>query len=185
MLRFATPADTPALLAIYAQYIETPVTFEYTLPTEAEFRRRIENISADYPYLIWEEDGRVLGYAYAHRHMEREAYQWNAELSIYLDRGAHSRGLGTRLYTALIDILRLQGVRNVYGCITLPNDKSTGLHESMGFSRCCVYHSAGYKCGKWHDVCWYEKAIAPYDSPPAPFCSIRALSAGRLESLLQ
>lgn len=184
MLRFASPADAEALLAVYAGYIDTPVTFECTLPTAEEFRRRIEDTARDYPYLVCEISGRVAGYAYAHRHMAREAYQWNAELSVYLDRSFHALGLGTRMYTALMDILRLQGVRNVFGCVTLPNDKSVGLHESLGFVRVGTYSMAGYKCDAWRDVCWYQKQIGEYTAPPAPFRSIRELDPAELEGLL-
>ncbi len=91
-IRMATAADTAELLAIYGQYIDTPITFEYELPTQAEFSARIAGILAEYPYLVWEEDGRILGYGYAHRHMERAAYQWNAELSVYLDRSPEDKG---------------------------------------------------------------------------------------------
>ena len=119
-IRFAAEADAPALLAIYAQYIETGITFEYQLPTREEFARRIRDFGGTYPYLVCEENGCIVGYAYAHRQAERAAYQWNAELSVYLDRSCTSRGLGRRLYGALIDILRLQGIRTVYGCVTVP-----------------------------------------------------------------
>lgn len=93
-IRFAAEADAPALLAIYAQYIETGITFEYELPSREEFARRIREFGGTYPYLIWEEDGRIVGYAYAHRQAERAAYQWNAELSVYLDRAHTGTGLG-------------------------------------------------------------------------------------------
>ena len=81
--RLATEADAEVLLTIYGQYIETEITFEYRLPSLDEFRKRIRDILLFYPYLVAEEDGKVIGYAYAHRHMQREAYQWNGELSIY------------------------------------------------------------------------------------------------------
>ena len=96
-IRFAAPDDAAALLRIYAQYIETPITFEYTLPSEEEFAQRIRDIQAVYPYLVYIEDGEVLGYAYAHRFQERAAYQWGAELSVYLDRGCVSHGIGSQL----------------------------------------------------------------------------------------
>ena len=86
-----------------------------------EFTERIYNISKGYPYIVCEdEEGAIIGYAYAHRHMEREAYQWNAELSIYIDRTFISKGIGKKLYCILIEILKLQGIRTVYGCVTLP-----------------------------------------------------------------
>ena len=167
-IRLAVPADAPALLAIYAQYIETGITFEYQLPSREEFARRIRTFGEAYPYLVWEEDGQITGYAYAHRQAERAAYQWNAELSVYLDRACTGAGRGRRLYTALMELLRLQGIRTVYALVTLPNEKSEGLHRSLGFRLMGVQRSTGYKDGAWRDVAWFEKAIAPYDPDPAP-----------------
>lgn len=183
-VRFATPDDCPALLNIYAQYIKTPITFEYTLPSQAEFAGRIAAISQEYPYLVCEENGGVLGYAYAHRHMEREAYQWNAELSVYLDPSHASKGLGKKLYLLLIEILQLQAVKTVYGGVTSPNAKSEALHKSLGFQVLGTYHNAGYKDGAWHDVSWFEKAIAEYGSNPAPFVPINRIAPKRLERIL-
>ena len=158
IFRFATVQDSATLLEIYAQYIETPITFECALPTEQAFADRIHRIVQEYPYLVWEDDsGRVLGYAYAHRQMERAAYQWNAELSIYLDRAHTSQGWGKKMYLALMDLLALQGVKTVYGGVTIPNEKSERLHACLGFQRLGTYHNTGYKCGRWHDVAWFEK----------------------------
>lgn len=184
-LRFAAPADSGALLAIYGQYIDTPVTFEYVLPSGEEFARRVEDISRDYPYLVCEDGGKLVGYAYAHRQMERAAYQWNAELSVYLDREYTARGLGKKLYGCLMELLRLQGVRTVYGVVTVPNEKSEGLHRAMGFHTMGVCRSTGYKSGAWHDVALFEKAIAPYDRDPAPFRLIRELPEERLADILK
>ncbi len=183
--RFAAPTDSTALLAIYGQYLDTPTTFECVLPSEEEFAGRITAFGGTYPYLVWEEDGRIRGYAYAHRQAERAAYQWNAELSVYLDRDCTGRGVGRRLYSALMDILRLQGIRTVYGCVTLPNEKSEGLHRTMGFQKLGTYHSAGYKCGAWHDVAWFERPIAPYDQDPAPIRSIGEIPAETLAEILR
>ncbi len=183
-IRFATTADSSALLRIYAQYIATPVTFEYVPPTEKEFAERIAGMAAFYPYLAAEGDGGIVGYACAHRHMERAAYQWNAELSVYLDRNFTGRGLGTRLYRILIEMLRLQGVRNVYGGVTSPNPGSEALHESMGFLPIGTCHNAGYKDGRWRDVTWFEKQIAAYDDNPRPVVSIHAIPAEKLRAIL-
>ena len=161
-IRMATTADTAELLAIYGQYIDTSITFEYTLPTQVEFATRIAGILAAYPYLVWQEDGKILGYAYAHRHMERAAYQWNAELSVYLDRAARGRGLGRRLYGALMELLTMQGVLSAHALVTSPNPASQALHQSMGFGLTAVQRLAGYKNGAWHDVLWYEKELAPF-----------------------
>ena len=183
-LRLASADDAPSLLQIYAQYIDTPVTFECALPSVQEFAGRIRSVSGDYPYLVCEENGRIAGYAYAHRQKEREAYQWNAELSIYLDGSFTSRGLGAKLYLALFALLKLQGVHTVYGGVTLPNEKSERLHASLGFRRLGVYRNTGYKCRAWHDVAWFEKEIAPYDPEPALFLPFRAVPRDRWESIL-
>ena len=182
--RFARAEDVPALLSVYAQYIDTPVTFETELPSAAEFRARVEEILAFYPYLVLEEERKIVGYAYAHRQMERAAYGWNAELSIYLD-GAHlSRGVGKKLYSALTEICALQGIKTVYAGITLPNPRSEGLHGSLGFRRVGVYRNTCFKNGAWHDVAWLEKQIAPYDGPPAPVRPIAEIGESA-ETVLQ
>lgn len=184
-IRFAAAADAAALLGIYGQYIDTPITFECALPSEEAFRRRVAEYGAACPYLVWEEDGRILGYAYAHRLGERAAYQWSAELSIYLGRDSTGRGLGRRLYGALMELLRLQGVRTVYGCVTLPNAGSEGLHAAMGFRLTGTWHRAGFKCGAWRDVGWFEKTIAPYDPSPAPVRPIGEVPAAAAAEILE
>ncbi len=183
--RFAAPADSAALLKIYGEYLDTPITFECALPSETEFAGRIAAVGREYPYLVCLEKGRIVGYAYAHRQAERAAYQWNAELSVYLDRSCTSRGLGRRLYGALIDILRLQGIHTVYGCVTVPNEKSEGLHQALGFRRLGTYRSTGYKCGAWRDVAWFEKPIAPYDENPEPIRPVGDIPAEALAAILK
>lgn len=184
-IRFAAPADSRALLKIYAQYINTPVTFECTLPTEPEFRARIAEIQTVYPYLVCHEGGRIIGYAYAHRQMARAAYQWNAELSVYLDEGYTSRGLGRALYGSLIEILKMQGIKTVYAGVTVPNQKSEGLHAALGFRRLGVYRNTGYKCGAWHDVAWFEKQIAPYNTEPSPVLPVHRLPREKLAAAMR
>ena len=182
--RLAEEADAPALLAIYGQYIDTPITFECALPSVESFTERIRSIRAAYPYIVCEEDGRIWGYAYAHRQAERAAYQWNAELSIYLDREVRGRGVGRRLYGALMELLRLQGIHTVYALVTVPNEKSEGLHGSMGFRHMGTQRSTGYKDGAWRDVAWFEKQIAPYDPDPAPLAPIGQVPLERLAEIL-
>ena len=113
VLRFAGEHDTSACLAIYAQYIDTSITFETALPSEDEFAGRIRCYGAVYPWLVAEEDGKILAYAYAHRAQERAAYNWNAELSVYVSKAAAGMGLGTRLYRALLELLQKQGVHSL------------------------------------------------------------------------
>ncbi len=183
-IRLVRPEDSEAVRAIYAQYIHTPITFECTLPSQQAFAQRIAGICGDYPYLVCAEGDAVVGYAYAHRQMEREAYQWNAELSVYLDERHTSRGWGKSLYTALMGLLALQGIKTVYAGVTIPNEKSEGLHASMGFSRLGTYHRTGFKNGQWHDVAWFEKAIAPYEADPMQPIPFSAVPEDKIKTVL-
>ena len=183
MLRFATPQDAPGLLEIYAPYVTgTIVSFEYDVPTLEEFARRIQDTTARFPYLVWEEDGALLGYAYAHPYAARPAYQWSAELTVYLRQGAARRGLGSRLYGALFDLLRLQGVRTVYGCVTAENAPSVAFHQALGFREAGRFAQVGYKHGRWLDVLWLEKPIAPAGEPQplVPFPQVEEEAAAQV-----
>ena len=175
-LRFAVPEDAAALLRIYREYIDTTITFEYALPAEAEFAGRIAAFTADgYPYLALFDGEQPASYAYAHRAQERAAYGWNAELSIYIARAYSHRGLGRLLYTALMDLLRLQGVKTVYGVVTSPNPASEALHEAMGFRRAAHFRDAGYKNGRWCDVTWFERELGAHEAAPAPLRPVSAV----------
>ena len=168
-IRLARPGDVDALLAIYAPYLSTTVTFEYVVPSREEFARRIADVQACFPYLVLEEDGQPIGYAYAHLLAERIAYQWSAELSIYLSPAATGKGTGRPLYLALMELLRLQGMRTVYGIVTHPNPASEAFHAALGFRLLGTQHNSGYKNGRWLDVALYEKPLSDYpDAPPVP-----------------
>lgn len=184
--RRATEEDVVSILAIYAPYVtDSAITFEYDVPSEEEFRQRIRTISAEYPYFVCESDGQIIGYAYAHRHMERAAYQWNAEISIYIRQGFTGKGLGKTMCQALIDLLRLQGIRNVFSCVTIPNERSAHLHHSMEFSTEGIFQNAGYKCGKWQTIAWFRKNIAPYTNEPALFLPISRIDRQLIDSILE
>ena len=133
-LQVAGDGDVFPMLAIYAPYVrDTAITFEYEVPTAAEFGARLHHVLPEYPWLVCRAPGQVLGYAYAHRHMERAAYGWNVECSVYVLGSARGRGVGRALYGALLELLRLQGVVNAYGCIAVPNEPSEALHRATGF----------------------------------------------------
>lgn len=188
VLRPVRAGDAARLLEVYAPYVtNTAVTFEYEVPTPEEFGARVRAISADYPYLVCEADGVVRGYAYAHRQMERAAYQWNAELSIYLAREARGAGLGTSLYGALLALLERMGVRNAYGGVTLPNAASQRLHEKLGFALSGVWRHSGYKLGAWRDVGWFERplGVAEADAKPAPLRSVREIPREEILEILE
>ena len=184
-LRRAHLEDAEAILEIYAPYIRnTNITFEYEVPSLSEFRDRMAGIMEGYPYLICEIDGIAAGYAYAHRYKERAAYQWDAELSVYLREGCERRGIGQAFYTALMEILKEQHVRNVYGIVTSPNPPSEALHAAMGFRLFGVSQKTGYKLGKWIDVSGFERPIGDPDSPPGELLAISQVSPERIAEIL-
>lgn len=186
IIRFAEETDSRELLRIYGQYMDTPITFEYVLPSEEEFAGRIRSIRREgYPYLVCEEDGRAVGYAYAHRAFERAAYQWDAELSIYLDKGHTAAGLGGRLYRILMELLALQGVRTAYACVVSPNPKSERLHQRLGFERIGEFCNTGYKNGKWLDVVWFEKKIGVCGPEPKLVMPVWELEEKKVREILQ
>ena len=164
-IRMATTADTAELLAIYSQYIDTSITFEYTLPSRAEFSDRIAGILAEYPYLVWQEDGRILGYAYASAPFERAAYAWCAEPSIYLRQDARGRGIGKRLYAALEALLSQMGYQVSFAIITGENRTSLAFHRALGYEKCAEMVKCGLKFGRWLDVEWLEKRLNPVEIP--------------------
>lgn len=182
--RLAAPGDAEKLLKIYAQYIHTSITFEYALPDVDQFSQRIRNVGAAYPWLVAEDEGRILGYAYAHALAERSAYQWNAELSVYLDHNWRGNGLGPKLCDILLAILARQGVLTVYSRITIPNTPSERLHAKMGFRLEWLQKNAGFKAGQWHDVAWFAKDIGQHCTPPAPFTPLPGLDCGVLDGIL-
>ncbi len=169
MIRLATAADAEAVAAIYAPYIEsTVITFEVTPLTAEQMRARMVQSLERCPWLVAEDAGRVVGYAYAGPHRERAAYQWSADVAIYLDQQVHGRGLGRALYSALFPILVRQGYINAYAGITLPNPKSVGLHEALGFAPVGIYRNVGFKMGRWLDVGWWQLQLQPLPDQPQP-----------------
>ena len=173
-LRAATVNDAAALADIYAPYVTgSAVSFETEAPGEAAFRARIEGAGKLYPWLVAEEeDGTILGYAYAARFRDRPAYRFVVETSVYLRAGASGRGLGRRLYEPLLAGLEAQGFTQAIAAITLPNEASVRLHERLGFERAGTYRQVGWKLGAWHDVGLWQKPLAKAADPPrepAPF----------------
>ncbi len=183
--RLAIPEDAPALLEIYAPYIETTVTNEVEVPTVEEFRQRIVDRCGVYPYIVCEEDGRPVGYAYGTRLFSREAYAWSAELSVYFSTDHRGRGLGRAIYAKLADLLALQGVRTIVGKVVCPNDKSDHLHEAMGFERVGELKAASFKLGQWHNVHLWEKHIGDISVAPEPLLPLSEVDQERVRAILE
>lgn len=166
-IRAARPDDAAAISEIYAPYVrDTVISFETAPPDVNEMRARIAKITPALPWLVHEEAGRVTGYAYAGPHRERAAYKWSVDAGIYIAGDGHRKGVGRALYAVLFAALKLQGYHRCYGGITLPNEASVGLHETMGFRPVGVYPEVGFKFGQWRDVGWWGLDLAPTDHVP-------------------
>ena len=186
-IRPAEERDIPAMLAVYAPYVdETAVSFEYAVPSPEEFRARLARVQGFYPWLVAEQEGRVLGYAYASRFHPRAAYDWSVEVSIYLGRQERGRGLGRQLYEALEAMLRAQNVLSAYACIALaetPDEyldhASIRFHERMGYRLTGTFPNCGYKFERWYGMVWMEKRLVPASAPaslkPAPLVAFSSV----------
>lgn len=181
-VRIATAEDAEAILNIYAPYIRnTAITFDEHVPDVTVLREQITERLKSFPWLVAVDDatggGTVVGYAFASAHRSRDSYRWSVDTSIYIDESRRRRGIGRQLYRHLLPIIGQQGYRMVHAGITLPNQASVNLHESLGFQLAGTFPHVGYKLGKWHDVGWWFLDLTPAtgDAPmsePTPFASL-------------
>lgn len=171
MIRVATKEDARQLLDIYAYYIEeTAITFEYEVPSLKEFEERIEDTLQKYPYLVEEENKKILGYAYAGPFKERAAYDWSVETTIYVHKDARRNGIGKKLYEALERALFMQHIINLDACIADPAEvedehltkDSVRYHQHLGYRMVGKFYKSSYKFNKWYDMVWMEKCIGPH-----------------------
>jgi L-amino acid N-acyltransferase YncA len=166
-IRLATEKDAAPILEIYAPFIEhTSITFETDVPTIPEFKNRINKYLETRPWLVAEINGKIAGYAYAGPYRERTAYQWCCESSVYIHHKYYKQKVAETLYKKLLEILQIQGYRNVYAVINLPNAKSVAFHEKMGFEYFASYPNVGYKLGLWKTVGWWNYKMNVYNNEP-------------------
>jgi len=185
-IRLARQTDAADLLSIYIPYIlHSAFTFETEVPSIENFGERIVSYQQSWPWLLYESDGIIAGYAYATKHRERAAYQWCVESSVYVDENFQRQGVAKALYTALFAILKHQGYRNVYAGITVPNEKSVVFHKKFGFSWLADYKNIGYKLNRWNTVSWWELQLNLYSDDPAAPVKLPAVSGEFLERVLQ
>ncbi len=187
-IRVATVDDVPALLAIYAPYVlETAITFEYAVPSVAEFTSRMRKTLEFYPYLVAESAGQIVGYAYASAFHPRAAYQWCAEGSIYVDLLRRHGGVGRALYATLERVLQAQGILNLNACIAYCeaadehlDRNSVDFHSHMGYRMVGRFTQCGYKFGRWYDMVWMEKFLGEHGEnmvSPRSFAEVAASCA--------
>jgi L-amino acid N-acyltransferase YncA len=186
LLRLANEKDAEGILVIYSPYIiNTSFTFETGVPSVKEFGDRIKSYLVNWPWLVCEIDGKIAGYAYGSKYRERVGYQWCVECSVYVHDDFKRRGVAKALYTALFEILKQQGYRNVYAVINLPNDSSVQFHEICGFKWFANYENAGYKLGKWKTVGWWQLIINEYSDEPLPPIKFSAMDSAVINKIFQ
>lgn len=169
-IRSASIQDAESILNIYSHYVQnTAISFEYDVPSMDEFRGRITHTLENYPYLVAEQNGVIIGYAYGSRFHERAAYSRCAEVSIYVDMDARKCGVGRLLYEALEEALKAQGILNLYACIAYTdeedeylNNNSAQFHTHLGYTEIGRFHKCGYKFNRWYDMIWMEKMIGEH-----------------------
>jgi phosphinothricin acetyltransferase len=185
-VRLAKPGDAGMLLAIYAPYvIDSPATWEYDVPGRAEFTARLDRCMREgFPWLVAEEDGALLGYAYAGRFGERRGFDWDVQVAIYLTPDAHRRHIGTALYTALLNLLHQQGYCNCYALVTSENEASCAFHASCGFTEAAHLPNAGFKHGQWLGLTYYFLNLRPCVAQPAAPISFYEIDPQRREQIL-
>jgi L-amino acid N-acyltransferase YncA len=184
-IRLARPEDVAGIHAIYAPVVaETAISFEATPPPLEELQQRVINTLALRPWLVYAEENRVWGYAYASAYHTRAAYQWSVEVTVYVHPDAQRRGIARRLYTSLFSILCAQGYINAVAVIALPNPASVRLHDQFGFEPVGVFPGVGYKFGVWRDVLWMRRQLQPPPDEPVSPRPLSLLNNKELESFL-
>ncbi|MDF2537584.1 MAG: sortase-like acyltransferase [Herbinix sp.] len=167
LIRSAVIEDAQAIMEIYQPYIlETAITFEYDLISVETFVERIITVQKQFPWLVCELEGKVVGYAYCSKFKERAAFAWDCECSVYLHKEAQNRGIATALYTKLFKYIRKQGYYNIYALITYPNLGSEALHKKFGFTNVGIYEKTGYKMGQWWDLLVMVKRLRTFEEEP-------------------
>lgn len=188
-LRIARVSDAHELLALYVPYVEeTAISFETEVPSLEEFTQRMIKRLPQYPYIVAQSGGELLGYAYLSPFVGRAAYSWAAETTIYLRRDCRKMGIGKMLYTALESLARAQGIINLEACIGWTDEpdehltnNSAEYHAHLGYRMVGRFYKCGYKFGTWYDMVWMEKLIAEHTDTPQDIIPFSKLSAEALK----
>ena len=177
IIRMARPKDAKAILAIYEPYIlETAITFEVDIIPLEIFEDRMSKVQKQFPWLVGEKEGKIVGYAYCSSHYERAAFAWDCECSVYIAKESHHQGIATALYTKLFQLIAKQGYYNIYSLIAVPHESSVALHKKFGFTEVGTYLKTGYKLGTWWDLLILEKRLCSFDQKPTKPWSIHEIN---------
>jgi phosphinothricin acetyltransferase len=184
-IRIATKEDAAGMLEIYAPFIlNSGITQEVEVPSVEDFRQRVISNLEERPWLVCEINSQIAGYAYAGKHRDRKGYQWCTEPSVYISEKYYGVGVANALYTALFDILKIQGYVNAYAVITLPNARSIAFHKKFGFEYLTTFEKIGYKLGQWHDVGWMQYEVTPHKENPVDPIKFKNIDSSMIESIL-
>jgi L-amino acid N-acyltransferase YncA len=185
VIKVATKEDAVGMLEIYTPFIlNSGITQEVEVPSDEDFQKRIISNLEERPWLVCEMNNEIAGYAYAGKHRDRKGYQWCTESSVYISEKYYGFGIANALYTALFDILKMQGYVNAYAVITLPNDRSIAFHKKFGFEYLTTYEKIGYKLGQWHDVGWMQYEVNSHDQDPKDPVKFPAIDKAVINSIL-
>lgn len=190
--RNATLADAARILEIYRYYVEkTAISFEWTVPSLAEFQQRMQKTMQKYPYIVAVTDGKIIGYSYVSSFIGREAYDWSVEMTIYLDAKVLHHGAGKKLYRVMEVILKHMNILNLNACIGYPKNEdeyltqnSAGFHRHLGYHLVGTFHNSGYKFGRWYDMIWMEKMLGEHPAQPKPVINYHDIEATWIGNLL-
>ena len=187
IIRFAFESDVERLLDIYEPYItDTTVTFEYSVPSYNEFKERFLGVTSKYPWIVAEYRGEIIGYAYADKPLiNRSAYAWDADVSVYLSDEYRGKGGGSALYEALHALLSLLGYKTAYAVITGENTASLEFHRKFGYRAAGKLSGSGYKFGRWLDVYIMEYNIAEKAGSPKPTTKTSSLDAAAVGQIFE
>lgn len=188
----AVPEDAGQLLAVFAPYVEnTAINFCYSAPSLEQFREKIIHTSEQYPFIVAEADGEIIAYACANEYRHQKAYSWCAETTIYLRKDWHGRGIGKRIYSALEDLCRLQGIITLYACIGVPEHDdeflthdSEEFHSRLGYSVIGRFPLCGFKFGRWYSMVWMAKDIKDRPEQPSEVIPVREIEAAAVKDIL-
>ena len=185
-LRMIKEDDIREVLSIYRPYVtNTPISFEYTVPSYRKFTKRVHKITATYPWIVAEINHQIVGYAYTGRFRERAAFAWDAEFSVYINEDFHGQGIGRRLYMATEEISKLQGIYNIYSLVTSTAKNSIGFHEAMGFERAAELKNCGWKFDHWYGLIYFQKKIGDFEKVPEQTIPIEFIEEKTLAEILE
>lgn len=185
-LRMIRIDDVKGVQDVYKPFVKnTPITFEYNVPSYKKFVKRVEKVCETYPWLVAEVDGEIAGYAYAKRFKERMAFTWDVETFIYVSEKFNSRGIGGALISALEDILKMQGFYTMYAMITDTSKNSLLFHEKMGYTKLYTLQNSCWKFEQWYGMICMEKKIGDFEKDPEPIIPIKIVDPKKIEKILE